>query len=108
MQAVDDGICARDPLGSGDEQAESHDEHHGSPVVEPADLTLWMWLAELLLLEDRDVLSDGGENADNAGHRAELHLLQGRGSLNTRVFSPLQAVLSSACRQTRCQNLMDP
>ena len=36
--------------------------------MEARDLPLGVGLAELLLLEDGDVLADGGEDADDARH----------------------------------------
>ncbi len=44
----------------------------------PADLPLRTGLRELLLLEDGDVLPDGGEDADDAGHRGVLQVQVGR------------------------------
>ena len=36
--------------------------------MEPVDLSLRVGLGKLLLLEDGDVLPDGSEHADDAGH----------------------------------------
>ncbi len=72
-------VLTRDPLGAGDEEAEAEDEGGRGAVVQSTDGALRLRLRELLLLQDGQVLADGGEHAHDARHQ-DVVSLSSRGS----------------------------
>ena len=67
-QTVDDCVLARDPFCGGDQKAEGQNEDGRASVVSPLDQSFRLRLAKLLLVEDWDVVPDGGKYPHNASH----------------------------------------
>lgn len=57
-----------DPLCGCDEDTEGEDDHDRAPVVHPVDAALWMRFAELVLVQDGQMLANAGEDSHDSRH----------------------------------------
>ena len=68
METIDHGARPGDPLGARHQEAAGHDQQDRAPVVERVNVAFRIGLAELLLVQNGDVLAYGGEKANDPGH----------------------------------------